>query len=441
MIQKKINSYSIIALLSIFSIVSYYFLAFHTPRSSFIQLIAFYSLSFLCFILFLNSSFKYKFQIGILYRMLFLLVLPFLSQDYYRFIWDGRLISNDINPYLFIPKSIIESLPLGISSPEVLYNGMGALSAENFSNYPPLNQFIFAVAGFFSPKSLLGAVFILRTFIVSADIGIYILGRKILQSLNLNVNNIYFYFLNPLVIIELTGNLHFEGVMLFLLCGSLYYLLLNRNWISAIFFGASVLLKILPILILPMFWAYFGNLKSFLKYVIIVFLVTVLGFSFFMDSQLIANYSKTVGLWMSKFEFNASLYYVFREFGFWLSGYNQIKILGKLALFSIVLYNGWVIYFKKPLNLQDLIKCMLLGLTLYFLMSTTVHPWYIVSLVFLAVFTDCKYVYLWSFTVFFSYWAYSNPSFKENYVILALEYIPVLGLFSYEVLSRERLSS
>ena len=165
--------------------------------------------------------------------------LPNLSQDFYRFIWDGRLFIKGVSPYLFIPENLINSdfntLGLKISQAEQLYYGMGQLNGSHYSNYPPINQLCFALATLFSGKSILGAVIVMRVLIIFADVGILFFGRKLLLKLNLNSNQIFWYFLNPFIIIELTGNLHFEGVMLFFLISSIY-LVHQKNGLNLQFY-------------------------------------------------------------------------------------------------------------------------------------------------------------------------------------------------------------
>jgi alpha-1,6-mannosyltransferase len=69
---------------------------------------------------------------------------------------------------------------------------------------------------------------------------------------------------------------------------------------------------------------------------------------------------------------------------------------------------------------------------LYFFLSTTIHPWYVINFLALGVFTNKKYIYFWSFLVFLSYFTYSQINFKENYYLIFLEYAIVIGCFIYE---------
>lgn len=227
--------------------IIYYVFAYHLERSNFNLLLALYSGLFVGYILLISSDYKYKFALGLFFRTILVLQIPNLSQDFYRFIWDGRLLMSSINPYSFIPVDIVDKVFDG----QFLVSKMGDLSAHNHSNYPPLNQLIFAIGAFLSPKNLLGNVLALRILIILADIGVYIFGRKILEFLKLEKEKIHYYFLNPLVIIELTGNLHFEGVMMFFLCLGFFFFYKSKYPFSAVFIALAILTKLIPLMLLP----------------------------------------------------------------------------------------------------------------------------------------------------------------------------------------------
>jgi hypothetical protein len=50
-----------------------------------------------------KNNFNFLILISVLFRLLFIFSLPNLSQDFYRFIWDGRLILLGLNPFTNLP--------------------------------------------------------------------------------------------------------------------------------------------------------------------------------------------------------------------------------------------------------------------------------------------------------------------------------------------------
>ncbi len=432
----KLHKVSLILML--ISSIFYYVIAYHFQRTEFPKLLLLYfGLFAFCYKIIQFEKWNFKFLVfyGIFFRLIFLVTLPNLSQDFYRFIWDGELVINFINPYLYVPNELIHQPNLMINNASELFKGMGELSPKFHSNYPPLNQLIFAIAALLGGKSILGSVIFMRIGIIAADIGIIYFGRKLLKNLNLSPHLIFWYFLNPLVIMELTGNLHFEGVMLFLFVWSLYLLSKNKWQLAGVIYALSISIKLVPLLFLPLFLKYFGFKKSFFFYSIVGVTSLVLLLPFF-TSEFIANYTETVGLWFSNFEFNASIYNVVKIIAvtyFDAKPWELIVVYGKITPHLII---GTVILFslfRKNQKLMVLISSMLWVLTIYYFISTTVHPWYIVFLVFLSIFTRYRFALLWSGSVILSYWAYSNPDYTEHLGLLSVEYLTIFSFIAYEI--------
>ena len=424
----------------------YIVFAYDLDRSDFIKLITLFgALFFISYkIIQINQDrFWLLAGIGIIFRLLFIAVLPNLSQDFYRFIWDGRLITQGISPYLFTPENYIEdtsnSFVTIVNQAQELYNGMGSLNRSHFSNYPAINQLCFAIASVFAGKSILGSVVVVRIILILADIGILCIGKKLLVKLHLNPNQIFWYFLNPFIVIELTGNLHFEGVMLFFLIASLYLLHQKKWFISAGLLGISVSVKLIPLLFLPLYYRWFSTdlNKGFFKLAGFYFIVlgtVIFTFTPFLSAQFISNFSKTIFLWFQNFEFNASIYYIIRWMGFKIVGWNMIAIIGKILPLFVILFILLFTFLRKNKSTQQLITSMLFGVSIYFLFSTTIHPWYIATPLLLSVFTKYKFPIIWSLAVILSYNAFGVDGFSENLYLVALEYLTVIGFFIWELI-------
>ncbi len=420
--------------------VLYLLMAYHLVRSDFVELISLYAGLVVLYLYFLgnkSTSSDLLFTCGIFFRILLLFSVPVMSQDFYRFIWDGRLLLHGYNPYLNLPSVLINTAGFNIAGAQQLVDGMGSLSATHYTNYPPVNQLCFLLAALLAGKSIIGSVVVFKVLIIGADVGIFFFGKKLLKVFSLPEKNIFLYFLNPLVIIELTGNLHFEGVMILFLVASLYYLHKQNYSFSAGLLALSIGVKLVPLMFLPLFIRNI-RLKKLLQFYFIIGLVLLLCFLPFFSIQFVENYLNTVALWFVNFEFNASIYYVIRSIGYTIKGYNIIGAVGKVTPFVIVCMVLAFSISKRNKEVRFLITNMLLASSIYFFLSTTVHPWYIVSLVALSVFTGYKFPIVWSVVVMLSYYAYSNPLFKENSLLLFTEYSIVYLCFLLELVNRRK---
>ena len=439
------KAYKFHILLVLACVLFYLSFAYNLKRSDAPKLITLYSALFFLFfqlIKMLKHNIQLLTWVAFGFRAVFLLAIPNLSQDFYRFIWDGRLILQGINPYLQPVEHYMQMGSFPIVQAQELYEGMGKLNASHFSNYPPINQLLFALAAFLGGKTIIGSVIVMRLIIIAADFGTLYFGKKLLEKLKLPIHHIFFYILNPFIIIELTGNLHFEGVMIFFLVWSLYLLFQEKWKLAALTLALSISVKLIPLLFLPLFyqwftkhhvWQYWTGLKKLLFFYGIVFAIIVCVFLPFYFSGLTNVYIDTIGLWFKRFEFNGSLYYLAREIGYAISGYNQIATIGKGIVVLVFLFVLALTFLRNNKSIPKLITTMLLAISFYYFTATTVHPWYISTLLILCIFTNYKFPLVWSFMVLLSYLAYNNTNNTENFWVLGLEYGIVYGVFIWEV--------
>lgn len=411
------------------SLFLYIILAFFIKdRSEFWLYFVVYTGIFLTYLLEFKKSNKQPiWPWAIAFRLVFLISIPYLSDDFYRFIWDGTLINQGINPYLHLPSEIENAVRQ--------YSIYPLLNSQNYySVYPPFNQVLFATATFLSPKTLLGQIIGIRIVLWVFEIGTCFLLHNFSKRLNRPQLTII-YALNPLVIMETTGNLHFEVVIVFF-CLLAFYLFSKHFLLSALALGSAISVKLIPILFLPII---FFNLtvKKSISYITISIAVLMLSFLPFWNTEVMSNFTQSIDLFFRNFEFNASIYYIFRQFGFWIYGYNMIQFIGVgLKLFAglFILYIAF--------NSKNFGVGIVLTLFIYLSTATTVHPWYVIPLLAASLFTDLKFAILWSYLVVLSYHAYGPNGFEENELLLFLEYLPLVAFCIYEYkLGRFKLDS
>jgi hypothetical protein len=436
------NLHRIAILLVILGLIFYGVFGYELVRTDSVRLVALYAaLFFLTYKLIQFEKWNLRFIVtaGLLFRAVLLYALPNLSQDFYRFIWDGTLILEGLNPYLNTPDQWMAQGGLAFETASELHAGMGNLSRENYSNYPPVHQYFFALCVYLGGKTILGSVISMRVMIILADLGILYFGRRILKKINRAPNLIFWYFLNPLVIIELTGNLHFEGVMLFFYVVAMYLILSGKWFLSVLPYALSIGIKLIPLLFLPLLLPLLGWKKALGFYLGVALILGAFLYPLYFP-EFSDHYSQTLRLWFSNFEFNASVYNI-AEWAAVLQGakpWEFIEQYGAVvpaltALVTLIVCTHPIL--KMP---KYWFGGALVVICVYYFLATTVHPWYVIFPLLLSTFTNFKFMYFWSATVILSYIAYSGEIVEERSWVLFLEYASVFGFLIYELIRNKR---
>ncbi len=370
--------------------------------------------------------------LGVGIRLLLFLQIPSLSDDIYRFIWDGQLIKNGISPFQFLPSALKDSGLYGID--QALFDQLN--SPEYYSVYPPLNQLAFGLSSF--GGSLLAKTNLLRAVLLLGDL-ISLIALSLLLRDNSN-NNRYLamFFLNPLLILEVAGNLHFEGLVITFLLLSLLFLKQEKLIAAGISIGLAIGTKLVPVIFLPAI-AFRYWFKKGLVVSIIATLVVVVSFIPFLNAETFSGMQSSLDLYFRNFEFNASFYFLAREVGFWVTGHNMINVIGPalsiltfVSIISIVLLGV-----KKNWPIE---KICLFSLTSYLLLATTVHPWYVLPLVVLGILSGYYYPLVWSGIIFVTYFGYTENGFELSPIWIVVEYVIVLITFLIENFKKTHVS-
>ena len=411
------------------SCILYYLVAYQLQRTDTISLQIVFAGLFACFLFLLKTDQKWLLGFSILFRLIFLFSIPALSDDFYRFIWDGLLWHEGIHPFSHAPSWFMKTgNEVAALTPE-LYDNLN--SKAYYTVYPPLHQLVFWLSTFTYQGNVLQAIVPMRLVLVVVDL-LFIFFLTKIKSMGNTAGFISLYALNPLVIIETTGNLHFEGMMTFFLIAAIYLLLNRKIGKGTLSLAAAVATKLTPLIAGPVLMLAAGR-KNWWKIVLLTSLFCLLLFLPIFGASWWGGQGQSLGLYFRKFEFNASLYYVIREIGFWLKGYNIIATLGPLLAAVgglLILVVSWSKWTKLPSAYHTVTVAFLV----FYLFATTVHPWYIVPLVGLSVFTGYKFPLVWSYVILWTYTGYTATGYEVPWWIITFEYAFVLGAFLMEVL-------
>jgi len=415
-------SFTFLFFLAIFSIENF------IERQQSWALLAAYITAFVSYLFIVKEkdSFRLLFGLGVLVRLSLFINMPSLSDDIYRFIWDGTLLANGIHPFDQLPGFYLDQNIPGIT--QELYNKLN--SPEYFTVYPAINQFVFWLSATIGGGSWLASANMIRTLLLAAEIGSFWVIVHLLRTYNKSPQLVFWFFLNPLVILEFVGNVHFDGFVLFFLLAGIYGFEKSKKILSGSALGLAIGTKLLPLIYLP--YVFLTGLKNKKWHIsIIAGVVGVLSLVPMLNASFIQGMQSSLNLYFQKFEFNASIYFVAREIGYWFYGFNKIADIGPL-LSVVSLISILCISIYAAIKNWAVPKAFLFILLTYLLFATTVHPWYTVPLIAFGVLSGYYFPIVWSLMIFVTYLGYSDAGFYLPMWLVALEYAVVLIALTLE---------
>lgn len=435
---KKLAATGFPILLTVFflgaSIVGYAGLAYYAHIDHPKQLAIFLALVFLGYGFWWFNRSLFSWRTLLIFAVLFRLIFMFdsqcrLSNDVFRFIWDAEQVSYGENPYDYTPAE------WSTLNPQTIFDSNGALYEHleyknAHSTYPPVNQYLWANGAWLARMmgygdSIQARVFILKWIYLIIEIITMLLLVKILLKRSLAGQLAGIYALNPLVIVEFSGNLHPEAIMILFLVIAAILALSQRFILAAIPFGFAISTKFIPLLFLPFLVKKYGWKKT-ISFSLVALLVVALLFLPFLSNQLITNVSDSFYHFIENVEFNASVYFLVKYFAVDTLHFIPLQDLGFILLMATVagIVILWWRYKKST-------QAMLWIYVIYILLATSVQPWYLAITLVLAILTNRRWPLVASGAVMLSYFLYTFG--LENKWILIIEYTIIVSamLFDY----------
>ncbi|MFQ5742680.1 MAG: hypothetical protein ACE5HV_03730 [Acidobacteriota bacterium] len=178
---------------------------------------------------------------AILVRVFLLAVPPSLSDDIYRYRWDGRVQAAKLNPYSEPPASA-SLAPLR----DPLWERINYCNIRTI--YPPLTEWLFALAYRIHPDLIS-----FQVLAIVGDLLVVILLLACLQQWKLPLWRVALYAWSPLAAVEAASNAHFDSWPIAAVLLSVYMLLRSASARSTLALTVGILLKTWPIVLVPLF--------------------------------------------------------------------------------------------------------------------------------------------------------------------------------------------
>jgi len=278
----------------------------------------------------------------------------YLSDDVYRYIWDGKVAAHGISPFLYAPTDArLAHLADTVIHPEINHPSVPTI-------YPPMAQNIFVLSYLIGGDTIWGFKAIAVLFELMTILALMIW----LRQMGLPRANLLLWLFSPLILIEFYLSTHLDMIALPFLVGSLITLNQKRPGLCGMMLAMATLVKFYGLFFVPFLLLHFtGRDRS--RFVV-GFAVTAIGlylpYLFAAGTSVFGSLFRYLGEW----QFNGSVFYLLK-YGF---GLDSARWIVSILFFVWLLWLLW-----RPGKVLDRMFRALAG---YVVLTTTLYPWYLV---------------------------------------------------------------
>jgi hypothetical protein len=364
------------------------------------------------------------------FRFTLTLSQPNLSWDVFRYYWDGKVMSNGINPYMY-PPGAPQLQPL-IDNFWTMVN-----HKDLWTPYPPFSQLVFTIT-----YSIWQSPSAFRILFDLFDVLVIVTIYMVLKSLKQKTANVLVYAWCPLLVVEVGQSSHNDPMTVFLVVLSFLLVLMKRTTLSSLALALGSLSKYYPIVLAPLFFR-----RWRVKGIALYFSVLILSYLPFLGAgwRILNGMSYVANAYV----FNSSIFPSLQ----WLMQTLGATNPGQLAQYAT--YTVFLLVFLLVIRLallhdasnDDLWKYSFILTGALVILNRALFPWYLIWAVpYLCVHRSKAWILLTG-TVMLGYFRYNvfpPPDFESvspavSLLISLLVYLPFFAVLAYELWKERRV--
>ncbi|MEO8391362.1 MAG: glycosyltransferase 87 family protein [Chloroflexota bacterium] len=314
------------------------------------------------------------FAFAVLFNLLLLPSQPSLSDDMFRYVWDGRVQAAGINPYRFASNAP----ELAYLRDDSIWQRMNRKDAVTI--YPPFAQMVFAATWRIFPNSVTG----FKLVMIGATLLAGWLLVLLLKALEQPPERVLIFLWSPLLIFEIAHAGHVDALYLPLIVGAFLLRARSRgSWYAeagiGILLGLATLVKLYPAILAVPLWSLRdaeGKRRWRLALPVALVLTVLAGYAFYLQPGVdtlgfLPKYGKEI--------FNISpLIHLLIEWGFTQRiPWYQFANLGMPLLVGVV---SLIFILFPARSARQAILCCFWPIGIYLLINHNLFSWYAVWL-------------------------------------------------------------